>query len=584
MLILVAITGSVVYISYKVSHRFTRAYAQTQFRMITSLISHSPCTIPTVDSITRNSNERMQQLEHGLRLSTVALGLTTAGVFWAQPVGMTGALVVVYLDWPSLHTGLQALVHEKQVQPTLLHSLARILALYNGAYVLCAVDALLYHWVHRQLLQAEQVVNDQLTSAIPATRRTTWLQRADLVFEVPTHAIQPNDTVIIAAGELAPIDGIVTEGVALVNQSCFYETNQTQLCAVGDAVSGASLVLAGKVHVRVQRNTLQTSAACLAEAVKQAAQAPTAVQTYGTTLANQLAPPLLGLSALATLALGPMSGATLLKAQFGGDICHLAPLTIPQFIHQACQAKIWIKEGYVLEQLYQMDALIFALEITQQPEARGVIRELRARGLRKIYAVTQEQLCVTMEMANALGLDAIFVKPNLSEQVKLLDALRDQHQCLCYVGNSATDPTIWQYVQLSITCCHSPPISTSTAAIQLNGSLQKLCRLIDLARSFEANLTTSFALTLLPGFIALAGTLAPSMGFGLAILAENLGLLAAMYNAMHPVIIPTDDLYDAAPDGTGEVARLMAQVQSHGKAKPRPPLVFPAQAPALASG
>lgn len=543
MWVLLAISGSAAYVSYKVYHRFTGAYAQTQLRMITALITSPSSPLPSNRRATSDAaiSKQRQYLERQLHLSTVAVGLTTAGAFCSPPVGVAGALVVVYLDWPVLEKALQTLLQEKRVRPPLLHSCARVLALWQGAYVLCAVDVLLYHWMQRRLLQAQQQAQQRLNSFFPALGPTVWRQKADVAVEVPTSAIQPNDTVIVMAGELAPVDGVITEGSALVDQPFVYDPKCAQLCEVGDPVVSASLIISGKVAVRAEQTAIQTEVARLAAAVTRAAQTPTPAARAGAILSNDLATPFLALGMLATLAFGPMSGATLLNAHFGEGIQSLAPLTVPHFLHLACQEQIWIKEGEVLEQLPQVDALVLAQESTHW--STEAIEALRARGIHFIYGVSPTPFPSPQNEADAIGLDAIFVNSDPAAQCRLLQELRRRHPYLGVVGDRTTDAALWPYAYLAIAFGPFSTPALATAAVHTDGDLQKLCRLVDLGRSFETNLTTSFGLTLIPGFVALAGAVLPGGGFGLSIIAEHLGLLAGLYNASHPVVIPTDGLY-----------------------------------------
>lgn len=542
MWVLLAISGSAAYVSYKVYHRFTGTYVQTQRRMITAFISAPP--LPAAGSrqaVTGGATvARRQTLERKLHLSTAALGLTAAGAL-LQPAGVAGALIVVYLDWPVLAEAIQALRQEKRVRPALLHSTVRALALWHGAYFLSAIDVWLYSWLQRRLFEAEERAQQRLNRFFPTASPTVWLQKAEVAVEVATSAIQPDDTVIVLAGDLAPIDGVITQGSALVDPPFVYDPQCAQLCEVGDPVAGASLILTGKLYVRASQSAVQTQVARLAAAVNRAAQTPTTLQQTSVSLANELATPLLGLGALVALAGSPMSAATLMNARFGEGVHWLAPLTVIHFLHLACQERIWIKEGAALEQLSKVDALVLTQAHTHWSVA--AIQALRTRGIKAIYGLSPTPLPLSGDTADAFDLDALFIEHEPATQGQWLAELRRRHPHLGIVGDQNTDAALWPYADLTLAFGAFPAPALTTASVQIDGDLHKLCRLIDLGRSLEANLTTSLGLTLFAGFVSLAGALLPGGGIALSVGVEHLVLLAGLYNAIHPVIVPTDGLY-----------------------------------------
>jgi cation transport ATPase len=318
-------------------------------------------------------------------------------------------------------------------------------------------------------------------------------------------------------------------------------------------VAGASLIVSGHLVIRAHQSVVQTQVARLAAAVNQVAQTPTPLQQTGATLANDLAAPLLGLGILAALAGAPMSGATLLNARFGEDVQWLAPLTVNHFLHLACQERIWIKTGAALQQLPKVDALV----LTQAPThwSTATIQALRARGIKAIYGLSPTPLPPTAETAGAPDLDALFIEDDPAAQGQLLAGLRRRHPHLGLVGDQQTDAALWSAGALTLAFGAFPTPALTPAAVQMDGELQKLCRLLDLARSLETNLTTSFGLTLLAGFVSLAGALSPGGGLALSIGAEHLALLAGLYNAIHPIVVPTDGLYPVATVPVGRRQR-----------------------------
>ena len=178
-----------------------------------------------------------------------AIGYPTAGdVLWAATV----ALMLVPLSW----SVLRSLLHgDVGVDAIALVSMAGALAL--GEYAAGAVVALMLaggNWLEDR---AGRRARRELTSLVERAPRIAHVRRGDAVLEVPVDDVAVGEVVLVRAGEVVPVDGIVVAGTAVVDES---------------ALTGEPLPVAYQHGGTVRSGTTNAGEAFEARAVRPAAE------------------------------------------------------------------------------------------------------------------------------------------------------------------------------------------------------------------------------------------------------------------------------------------------------------------------
>lgn len=555
MLTTIMLAGGALYVGLQVYPILIRFHPQGGVRQITPWSAYlrsqqmvMPAAVEASDSLVLE-----QKIKQGLHLSLTALGLTAAGAFLYPPLGYAGTLIVIYLDLPFLVEAILNLVQEKRIGMSLLYSLVRTVALVEGAYLANALDVWLYYWTRQRLLQAERTVGQHFHDSFRRPARTVWVVRDALEIEVPLSSVETGDVVIVHAGELIPVDGVITQGAALLSSPFLCKTADPypdpEGASVGVRVLASSCVLAGKIQVAVERSGAQTQVAQLEEWMKQTANGQTDWQSFGAHLADQMAIPMVGVGALAALALGPLGGITILNAKLGYDVSVLAPLALRRLLTMAYQEGILIKDPRVLEQVHQVDTVVFSLTTAAPksgcplgaPEAAAglipVIQALHQRNLTVICLLTADLPHALPQWATDLGIKLVFVTAT-EDKANVIERLRAAHHVVCYVGNGLTDAPVMQKADVAVSWCGGVDLAKDTAQVVfLDQRLNHLSQLFDLGHSFEASLRAAFLLTLTPGLLSVACAFLPNVGFAASILLENAGLLAGLHTATQPKIV-----------------------------------------------
>lgn len=128
---------------------------------------------------------------------------------------------------------------------------------------------------------------------------------------------------------------------------------------VGDPVLAATLIVRGRLVVRVEKAGQTTLAAQIAQILERTTAHHLAVEERGLALAEGSVMPSLLISA-ATLPLrGFYSAVAVLSAMPGIDMHFAGPLALLNCLHLAAQQGILVKDGRSLELLHTVDTVVF---------------------------------------------------------------------------------------------------------------------------------------------------------------------------------------------------------------------------------
>lgn len=115
-----------------------------------------------------------------------------------------------------------------------------------------------------------------------------WATRVvgDSVEIVPADELHRGDTIVVGRGESVPADGVVIAGEAELDVSHVTGESLPIICPVGATVQSASLITAGRLHIRVEAVGSASTAGRIAELVRTALEGQSEVLR----LADRIAP------------------------------------------------------------------------------------------------------------------------------------------------------------------------------------------------------------------------------------------------------------------------------------------------------
>ncbi|MEW6380256.1 MAG: heavy metal translocating P-type ATPase [bacterium] len=189
---------------------------------------------------------------------------------------------------------------------------------------------------------------------------TAWVVRDGKKILIKAEGVQIGDEVVVYPGELIPVDGIVLEGKATVDQKILTGESLPVEKEKGNKVFAGTVVREGKVYLRAEKVGAETTQAKIIQLVNQAPTQETRVQNYAEHFANRLVPwSFLAAGTSFAITGNSNPAASLLIVDYGTGIRIAAPTTVLSSMTRAARQGILIKGGRYLEKLAAIDAVIF---------------------------------------------------------------------------------------------------------------------------------------------------------------------------------------------------------------------------------
>jgi len=254
--------------------------------------------------------------------------------------------------------------------------------LLGGYFYACVLSSSFFTVGRLLLLKSENNSKQRLMSLFLNQPRTVFVVTDEKVeVEIPFESLQVDDIIVISAGQMIPVDGIITAGSASIDQHKLTGESQLAEKGIGEEVLASTVVLAGRIHIQTKKTGEQTVAMQIGEILNQTADFKNSIQSRGEMIADRLTLPTLGLSALFLPFLGPHSALAVLTNTFGYKMRIFGPTSMLTFLNMASQQGILIKDGRSLELLSKIDTIVFdktgtltvdALTVSQIHSCHGV--------------------------------------------------------------------------------------------------------------------------------------------------------------------------------------------------------------------
>ena len=291
-----------------------------------------------------------------LILAGFILGRTQIDQFLSVALALAAlAILGGPIIWGAV-TGLWA----KQLNVDELVSLAIIASVLIGEYLSAAVVAFIM--VLGSLL--EKFTSQRARSAIQALVSASPVQatvlRDGIETSVPLAGIQPGELVIIRPGEQVPVDGVVVEGTAAINQASLTGEPLPVDKSAGDFVYAGSANYSGMLVVRVKKVGEDTTFGRLVRLVQEAEQTRAPILRVADRYARYFTPLIVGISLVVFLLSGDAHRAiTVLIVGCPCAFILAAPTAITAALGNAARNGVLIKGGAFLEELGRVNAVVF---------------------------------------------------------------------------------------------------------------------------------------------------------------------------------------------------------------------------------
>lgn len=214
---------------------------------------------------------------------------------------------------------------------------------------------------------AKGKTSDAVRALMDLSPKTATVRRAEGIQEIPVDQVQVGDTVIVRAGGRIPVDGIVLNGRASVDQSALTGESVPVEKSVGDTVAAATVNREGYLEFRADQVGENTTLAQVIRLVEEAGGSKAPIARLADRIAGVFVPVVMGISCV-TFAVWMLLGYSLefslncaISVLVISCPCALGlatPVAIMVGTGRGAQMGVLFKNAQALENLHRIDTVV----------------------------------------------------------------------------------------------------------------------------------------------------------------------------------------------------------------------------------
>ena len=315
-----------------------------------------------------------------LPLCTVSVPFAAVAQFAAPGLLPVAAGLFVYTSIPTFKGARDVLLEEKRLGVDVLDAVFVLGCLGTMSIFPGAVCSWCLGFGRTLVKRSRDNSKKLLLNAFGKQPRFVWLYRDGVEVQVSLDRLQAGDTIMVNTGEVVPVDGVIADGLAMIDQHALTGESTPAEKGVGDRVFASTLMVAGKILVSVEKAGSETASAKISQILNDTAGYKLSSQHKGERLADKAVIPTLTLGALGMATMGPGGAVAVLNSDFGTGIRMAAPLAMLSSLALSASKGILVKDGRALELMNEVDTVLFDKTGTLTRERPEVGRVISAPG------------------------------------------------------------------------------------------------------------------------------------------------------------------------------------------------------------
>lgn len=269
-----------------------------------------------------------------------------------------GAGLVLLSGWPIFRNVARA-TSRRQVTSHTLMTIGVLAALAVGQWATAAVVVFFMRvgdYVERFTAEGARKAVRNLTAMAPQQARVL---RNGVESEVLVAEVIPGETVVVRPGEQIPVDGIVIDGHATIDQAAITGESLPVEAGPGAHVYAATIARFGSLRVQTERTGADTTFGRVIKLVEEAEAHRADVQRFADKFTVYYLPVVLGIALLTLLIRrDPLAMAAVLVVACSCAIALATPIAMLAAIGHAAREGLLIKGGKYIETLARADVLL----------------------------------------------------------------------------------------------------------------------------------------------------------------------------------------------------------------------------------
>lgn len=325
----------------------------------------------------------------------------------------------------------------------------------------------------------------------------------DMVTDVPLATICKNDIVEVRAGEKLPVDGIVTEETAYIDESTITGEPLPVAKHQGDRVLAGTMIKEGTLRFRAMQVGQDTMLAGIIRMVRQAQGSKAPVQRLVDKVALVFVPCVLLLSVAtfaiwmaiggeAMLAEAVLSAVSVLVIACPCAMGLATPTAIMVGVGKAASKGILVKDATAIEQMCKVDAIVIdktgtltipnknidfkkdetiALDQREQlkPHAAEAMQQLKHQGI-EVWMMSGDSENAVAYWAKQVGISHWQSGCVPQDKEDIVRRLQSEGRCVAMVGDGINDSQALALADVSIAMGQGTDVAMDVAQVTLMGN------------------------------------------------------------------------------------------------------------------
>lgn len=300
-----------------------------------------------------------KMVDRNIAISAGMLGTSIVGTFFFPPLLWFILPAAAYIFVPIFLKAYRGITQEKKIVLEVADVVFEASMFLLGYYILGSLDALLYFTYRKLALKTEDQSKQKLVNMADDLPQTVWLVKRGVEIEVPLEKLKHGEVISVSAGQMIPVDGVITHGLAMIDERMLTGESQAAEKKLGDICFASTLILEGNIHIQVKKIGQETVAFQIGEALNKSLDYRDEVIAKGQEVSDKSTVPALMMSAASLPFVGWAGSASVLLANYGYNIRAANPVIVLNYLLIASQEGILIKDGRALEVIHQIDTVVF---------------------------------------------------------------------------------------------------------------------------------------------------------------------------------------------------------------------------------
>ena len=305
--------------------------------------------------VTSHDSRKINQ-EYQEKMVNLVAGRVFRKVFLPAPIA------AAYTVWRSIAfvwKGIRCLLHRK-LEVEVLDALSITASLLRGDYntagsvmFLLTVSSLLEEWTRKKSL-------DDLARSMALNVDKVWVRTPQGEVLVPLTRVHAGDEVVVRSGNMIPLDGVVLEGEAMVNQAALTGESMPVRKTTGATVYAGTVVEEGECVLVAKAEGGANRYDKIVAMIEESEKLKSGTENRALLLADRLVPwCLAGTVATYALTRNVTRAISILMVDFSCALKLSMPLAVLSAMRECGEYHITVKGGKYLEALAQADTIVF---------------------------------------------------------------------------------------------------------------------------------------------------------------------------------------------------------------------------------